>query len=587
MILDKINELKDLKTLSLPEMEELAGEIRKAILNRVSKIGGHVGPNLGIVEATIAMHYVFNSPIDKIVFDVSHQCYPHKILTGRKNGFLNQEEFHKISGYTNPAESEHDIFTVGHTSTSVSLACGLAKARDLKNETGNIIAVIGDGSLSGGEAFEGLDNVAELNSNFIVIVNDNDMSIAPNYGGIYKNLKLLRDTDGKAECNLFKALGLDYYYVKNGNNIQELIQAFEKVKDINHPIVVHIRTLKGKGLDYAETNKEAWHWSIPFELESGNKKIDSNTNSQTYQEVTNKYLLKKAKEDKKVMVITPATPGVLGFTPEIRKEFGTQFIDVGIAEEHAIAYASGLAKNGAKPVIAMSSSFIQRTYDQLSQDLAMNNSSAVILVYRNGISATDMTHLGGFDIPLISNIPNLIYLAPTCEEEYLSMLEWGMEQNEKSVIIRVPNDMVIKRNIEVQKDYSSINEYKIEEQGEKVAIIALGNFYSLGSKVKQKLKENLNISATLINPRYITGIDTKVLEGLKKEHELVITLEDGVLDGGFGEKIARFYSSSDMKVLNFGAKKEFTDRVPLQELYQRYHLTEDLIVSDIMNIIEC
>lgn len=586
MILDKINELEDLKTLSLPEMEKLAEEIRKAILNRVSKIGGHVGPNLGIVEATIAMHYVFNSPIDKIVFDVSHQCYPHKILTGRKNGFLNQEEFHKVSGYTNPAESEHDIFTVGHTSTSVSLACGLAKARDLKNETGNIIAVIGDGSLSGGEAFEGLDNAAELNSNFIVIVNDNDMSIAPNYGGIYRNLKLLRDTDGKAECNLFKALGFDYCYVKNGNNIQELIQAFEKVKDIEHPIVVHIRTVKGKGLDYAVTNKEAWHWSIPFELESGNKKIDSNTNSQTYQEITTKYLVEKAKEDKKVMVITPAIPGICGFTPEVRKELDTQFIDVGIAEEHAIAYASGLAKNGAKPVIAMSSSFIQRTYDQLSQDLAMNNSGAVILVYRNGISGTDMTHLGGFDIPLISNIPNLIYLAPTCEEEYLSMLEWGMEQNEQSVIIRVPNDNVIKRNIEVQKDYSSINEYKIEEQGEKVAIIALGNFYSLGSKVKQKLKENLNIKATLINPRYITGIDTKVLENLKKEHELVITLEDGVLDGGIGEKIARFYSSSDMKVLNFGAKKEFTDRVPLQELYQRYHLTEDLIVSDIMNMIK-
>ena len=586
MILDKINELEDLKTLSLSEMEELSEEIRKAILNRVSKIGGHVGPNLGIVETTIAMHYVFNSPIDKIVFDVSHQCYPHKILTGRKNGFLNQEEFHKVSGYTNPAESEHDIFTVGHTSTSVSLACGLAKARDLKSETGNIIAVIGDGSLSGGEAFEGLDNAAELNSNFIVIVNDNDMSIAPNYGGIYKNLKLLRDTDGKAECNLFKALGFDYCYVKNGNNIQELIQAFEEVKDINHPIVVHIRTLKGKGLDYAEINKEAWHWSIPFELESGNKKIDSNANSKTYQEITTKYLVKKAKEDEKLMVVTPAIPGICGFTPEIRKELDKQFVDVGIAEEHAIAYASGLAKNGAKPVIAMSSSFMQRTYDQLSQDLAMNNSGAVILVYRNGISGTDMTHLGGFDIPLISNIPNLIYLAPTCEEEYLSMLEWGIEQNEKSVIIRVPNDMVIKRNIEVQKDYSNINEYKVEEQGEKVAIIAVGNFYSLGNKVKQKLKENLNINATLINPRYITGIDTKVLESLKKEHELVITLEDGVLDGGFGEKIARFYSSSNMKVLNFGAKKEFSDRVPLQELYQRYHLTEELIVSDITNIIK-
>ncbi len=586
MVLDKIENPNDLKTLSLEEMNQLAEEIRKAILNRVSKVGGHVGPNLGIVETTIAMHYVFNSPIDKIVFDVSHQCYPHKILTGRKRGFLEEEEFDNVSGYTNPDESEHDIFRVGHTSTSISLACGLAKARDLKKEKGNIIALIGDGSLSGGEAFEGLDNAAELNSNFIVIVNDNDMSIAPNYGGLYKNLKQLRETEGKAECNFFKALGFDYCYVKNGNNIQELIQTFKKVKDIDHPIVVHIQTLKGKGLEYAENNKEAWHWSIPFEIEKGKKKIDKNTNTQTYPEITAKYLEKKAKEDEKVMVITPATPGICGFTPEFRKELGKQFIDVGIAEEHAIAYGSGLAKNGTKPIIAISSSFIQRTYDQLSQDLAMNNSGAVILVYRNGISGTDMTHLGGFDIPLISNIPNIVYLAPTCQEEYLSMLEWGIEQNKHSVVIRVPNDIAIQRNLLVQKDYYNINEYKIEEQGEKVAIIALGNFYSLGKTVKEKLQEKLNINATLINPRYITGIDTKVLEEIKKEHELVITLEDGILEGGFGEKITRFYGNSNMKVLNFGAKKEFADRVPLQELYQKYHLTEDLIVSDIIDVMK-
>lgn len=584
MILDKINEPKDLKVLSLEEMKKLAEEIREAILNRVSNIGGHVGPNLGIVEVTIAMHYVFNSPIDKIVFDVSHQCYPHKILTGRKNGFLNKEEFSKITGYTNPDESVHDIFKVGHTSTSISLACGLAKARDLKKETGNIIALIGDGSLSGGEAYEGLNNVAELNSNFIVIVNDNDMSIAPNYGGIYKNLKQLRDTEGKAENNIFRALGFDYCYVKNGNNIQELIKIFEKVKDINHPIVVHINTLKGKGVDYAEINKEAWHWSTPFEIKDGTKKVSKNSNEQTYPEITAEYLRKKAKEDEKLMVITPATPGVCGFTPEIRKELAEQFVDVGITEEHAIAYASGLAQNGAKPVVTISSSFIQRTYDQLSQDLAINRSSAVILVYRNGISATDITHLGCFDIPLISNIPNIVYLAPTCKEEYLAMLEWGIEQKERPVVIRLPNDNVIERDIKKQTDYSCINEYQIEEQGEEIAIIALGKFYSLGEKVKNKLKEELNINATLINPRYITGIDTKALEELKKKHKLVITLEDGVLDGGFGEKITRFYGNSSMKVMNYGAKKEFTDRVPLEELYQRYHLTEDLIISDIRKV---
>lgn len=584
MLLDNIKEPKDLKGLSIEDMEKLAEEIRDAILNRVSHIGGHVGPNLGIVEVTIAMHYVFNSPIDKIVFDVSHQCYPHKILTGRKNGFLKKEEFGKVSGYTNPDESIHDIFRVGHTSTSISLACGLAKARDLKKETGNIIALIGDGSLSGGEAYEGLNNAAELNSNFIVIVNDNDMSIAPNYGGIYKNLKQLRETEGKAENNIFKALGFDYCYIKDGNNIQALIETFQKVKDTNHPIVVHINTLKGKGVDYAEINKEAWHWSVPFEIKDGTKKGNKNNNEQTYPEITATYLKNKAKEDKRLMVITPATPGVCGFTPEIRKELGEQFVDVGITEEHAMAYASGLAQNGAKPVVAISSSFIQRTYDQLSQDIAINHSSAVILVYRSGISGSDITHLGGFDIPLISNIPNIVYLAPTCKEEYLAMLEWGIEQKEHPVAIRVPNDKVIERDSKQPTNYSNMNEYQIEEQGEEIAIIALGNFYSLGKSVKDKLREEFNINATLINPRYITGIDTKVLEGLKKKHKLVITLEDGILDGGFGEKITRFYGDSTMKVMNYGAKKEFTDRVPLQELYQRYHLTEELIISDIRKV---
>lgn len=584
MVLERINEPRDLKGLDKEEMILLAEEIREAILNRVSKVGGHVGPNLGVVELTIALHYVFNSPIDKIVFDVSHQCYPHKILTGRKEGFLDSTKFNEISGYTNPAESNHDIFKIGHTSTSVSLACGLAKARDLKGNNENIIAIIGDGSLSGGEAFEGLDNVAELDSNFIIIINDNDMSISSNYGGIYKNLKLLRDTEGKAECNFFKSLGFDYCYVKNGNDIESLIETFKRIKDINHPIVVHINTLKGKGLKYAENDKEAWHWSVPFDIESGNKII--NGDSKTYTQLTADYLLEKAKNDKSIMVITPATSNICGFTPKFRKELGKQFIDVGIAEEHAIAYASGLAKNGAKPVIGINSSFIQRAYDQLSQDLSINQNPAVILVVRGGISSSDVTHLGMFDIPLISNIPNIVYLAPTCKKEYVSMLEWGIEQTEHPVIIRVPNTEVIERDIQTDNNYSNINKYKIEEQGEKVAIIALGDFYELGQRVKDILKEQKNINATLINPRYITGIDTEMLEELKQNHELVITLENGVLDGGFGEKITRFYGNSNMKVLNFGAKKEFTDRENLKELFKRYHLTEELIVKDIMNVLK-
>lgn len=581
-MLEKINNPSDLKNLTQIELETLSNEIRNAILNRVSTIGGHVGPNLGTIELTIALHYVFNSPTDKIVFDVSHQCYTHKILTGRKKGFLDVNFFQEISGYTNPSESEHDIFKIGHTSTSISLACGLAKARDLKESKENIIAIIGDGALSGGEAYEGLNNASELNSNFIIVVNDNDMSISPNYGGIYKNLKLLRDTKGKAENNIFKSLGFDYCYVEEGNNIQILIDTFTKIKDSNHPIVVHVKTLKGKGLDYAIEDKESWHWSIPFDLETGNKK--NNNFVKGYPDITAEYLLKLAKEDKNLMVITPAVSNICKFSPNFRKELGKQFVDVGIAEEHAIAFASGLAKSGANPVLGMHSSFIQRTYDQISQDLSINKSPATILVFRGGISDTDITHLGIFDIPLICNIPDVVYLAPTCKEEYLSMLNWSIKQNEYPIFIRVPNIPLIERNINYVEDYSNLNKYKVEEEGEEVAIIALGSFYSLGNKVKNLLKKKENINATLINPRFITSLDIDLLEKLKEKHKIVITLEDGILDGGFGEKISAFYGTTSMRVLNFGAKKEFTDRISIKELYERYHLTEEQIVLDIIEL---
>lgn len=575
-VLEKINSPKDLKTLSLNEMNLLSDEIRNAIMNRVNIIGGHLGPDLGIVEATIALHYVFNSPVDKFVFDVSHQIYPHKILTGRKDGFLHPENT-TISGYSNPKESEHDNFIIGHTSTSVSLATGLAKARDLKGENYNIVAIIGDGSLSGGEAYEGFNNAAVLNSNMIIIVNDNEMSIAPNQGGLYKNIELLRNTNGKAENNVFKALGFDYYYVENGNNTEELIKALQNVKGIKHPTVVHIHTLKGKGYLKAEEDKETYHWQLPGFL-NDNKSAEP---QETYDTVTTDYLINKKNSDNTVIAITPATPGVCGFTPEFRNKMGANYTDVGIAEEHAVAYASALATNGAKPVLAVMSSFIQRTYDQLSQDLALNNSPATILIYWGGLSPSDSTHLGSFDIPLISNIPNIVYLAPTNKEEYLAMLDWSVEQKEHPVVIRVPYGEFVSTGIEDKTDYSVLNKYKVAEKGNKIAVIALGNFFKLGHEVVNQIKTEFNIDATLINPCYITGIDEELLENLKKDHDVVVTLENGVLDGGFGEKITRFYGNSDMKVLNFGGRKEFTDRVPLEELYNRYHLTKELIIEDI------
>ena len=581
-ILEKVYYPNDLKKLAISEMEPLAQEIRDLLIKKVNTTGGHMGPNLGFVEPTIALHYVFNTPEDKIVYDVSHQCYTHKILTGRKEGFLKPENYAKFSGYTNPDESEYDCFVVGHTSTSVSLACGLAKARDLKGGNENVIAVIGDGSLSGGEAYEGLNNAAELGSNIIIIVNDNEMSIAPNFGGLYSNLRLLRETNGKAECNFFKAMGFDYYYLENGNNTAELIELFKKVKDIKHPVVVHLHTLKGKGLAPAEADKEAFHWILPGTLD---KKDTPEQASENYFTVTTDYILNKAKQDKTVFAISPATPGAYGFTREFREKMGKQYTDVGIAEEHAVACASAMAKAGAKPILSILSSFIQRTYDQLSQDLCLNNSPATILVHWAGLSGADMTHLGCFDIPMISNIPNLVYLAPANKEEYLAMLDWSVEQTQHPVAIRVPFGAFISTGVADNTDYSKLNKYCMVEKGSDVAVIALGTFFEKGKELKRVLKESAGIDATLINPKFITGIDTEMLESLKENHRLVVTLEDGILDGGFGEKITRFYGNSVMKVLNFGAKKEFTDRVPLEEIYKLNHLTTDLMIQDIKNLL--
>ena len=584
MYIEKINQPTDVKNLNSEQLHILADEMRQALLQKLSKHGGHFGPNLGMVEATIALHYVFNSPTDKIVYDVSHQSYPHKMLTGRKDAFLYEDKYDDVSGYSNPDESDHDFFTIGHTSTSVSLACGLAKGRDLKGDSENIISVIGDGSLSGGEALEGLDFASELNSNLIIVVNDNDMSIAENHGGLYKNLKQLRDTDGKSECNLFKSMGLDYVFVKDGNDIDSLITAFEQVKDSTYPVVVHICTQKGKGYKIAEENKENWHYCGPFNLETGKSDM-SQDGGEDYSSMTADILLKKMKEDKTVVGITSATPTVFGFTEDKRKEAGSQFVDVGIAEETAVALASGIAKNGGKPVYGVYSTFIQRTYDQLSQDLCINNSPATLLVYWASVyGMNDVTHLGIYDIPMMSNIPNLVYLAPTTKEEYLAMLDWSIEQNDHPVAIRVPIS-VVSDGKKVTKDFSKLNEYEVTQNGSKIAIVALGSFYSVGAKTAEIIENKTGVKPTLINPIYITGTDDKLLEQLKENHDIVITVEDGVLDGGFGEKIARFYGNSDIKVLNYGLKKEFLDRYNPEEIVKANRLTPEQIAEDVCGII--
>lgn len=582
MYLEKINGPEDVKKLTDDEMIKLAAEMRNALLKRASIHGGHFGPNFGMIETTIALHYVFDSPKDKIVYDVSHQTYPHKMLTGRKDAYLYEDKYDDVSGYSNPHESEHDFFTIGHTSTSISLASGLAKARNLKGEDGNVIAVIGDGSLSGGEALEGLDYAAELDGNFIIVVNDNDMSIAENHGGMYKNLKKLRETDGKAECNLFKAMGLDYVYVKEGNNVRVLIDAFKKVKDSKKPVVVHISTLKGKGYKLAEEHKEEWHYNGPFDIETG--KPLGEMEGEDYSGVTADYLLKKMKQDKSVVAITSATPTVLGFTKDKREEAGKQFMDVGIAEETAAAIASGIAVNGGKPVWGVYSTFVQRAYDQISQDICINNSPATIVTFAGSVyGMNDVTHLGLYDIPMLSNIPNLVYLAPTTKEEYLAMLDWSIEQTEHPVAIKLPGGEMVSDGKQITKDFSVLNKYEMTQQGKKVAFIGLGTFYSLAVGAAAELEKKTGVKPTVINPYYITGTDEQMLEELKKEHDVIVTIEDGILDGGFGEKIARFYGDSAIKVLNFGLKKEFPDRYDVDEMLKKNHLTKELILTDIMN----
>src|SRR5574344_1390813 len=489
-VLDKVNSPKDLKGLTIAEMKDLAAEIREILIKKVNETGGHMGPNLGIVETTIAIHNVFDTPKDKLVFDVSHQCYPHKILTGRKENFLNPEKYYDISGFTNPNESEYDCFFIGHTSTGVSLATGLAKGRDLQGKSENVIVIVGDGSLSGGEALEGLDNASTLNSNIIVIVNDNKMSIAENHGGIYKNLELLRNTKGKAECNLFTAMGFDYHYVNDGNDIEELISVLSSVKGLAHPVLVHIHTQKGKGLKIAEENKEAFHWILPNTLDGKELRKVNSQNVESFDSITKEYFLKKKSEGCPIIAITAGTPGATGFDKQFREKMGLNYQDVGIAEEHAVAFASGIAKRGGKPVISILSSFIQRTFDQLMQDLALNNSPATILVSWGGLSGADATHDGAYDISLINNIPNLVFLAPTCKEEYLKMLDWSISQNDHPVVIRVPFGNYIKTGIEDKTDYSILNKSKIEENGDTVAIIGVGNFFELAKTVKNKLKDS-------------------------------------------------------------------------------------------------
>lgn len=583
-ILNRIDSPHDVKKLSLSELNLLADDIREALFNRLTKIGGHLGSNFGMVESEIALHYVFDSPRDKIVFDVSHQSYPHKMLTGRKDGYILDEHFKDDSGYTNPDESEHDLFNIGHTSTSVSLATGLAKARDLLNRKENVIAIIGDGSLSGGEALEGL-NVAgsEIKSNLIIVVNDNQQSISETHGGIYKNLQILRESNGKSDNNIFRAFGLDYMYVDEGNDIKRMIEVFESVKDIDHPIVIHMNTIKGKGYKFAELNREQWHWTSPFDRESG--MAINNSDSISYTEIAKEYIMNKASQDKSFMVITPNMPGSLGLDKEDRDKLGEQFVDVGIAEEQAIAMAGGAATAGAKPLVFTNVTFMQRAYDQISHDVCLNNTPVTILLNHSSfLGLRDATHLGIFGIAEFSNIPNLIVLSPSSKEELLAMLDWSVEQREHPVMILMPGNKVSSRPLVAEFD--KIDSFVVEEKGENLAIIALGDFFQKGEELAKAVKDNLGFTPTLINPRFASGIDEELLDKIKADHKLVITLEDGIISGGFGQKIASYLGSSSVKVKNYGLEKKFYDRYNAKKLIRLLGMDIDQILDDISELLE-
>ena len=578
LYLEKITSPADIKGYGAAERKALAQEMRDALLRRASIHGGHFGPDFGAVEAIIALHTVFDSPTDKIVYDVSHQSYPHKMLTGRVEAYIDEAHYDAVSGYTNPEESAHDFFNVGHTSTSISLASGLAKARDLAGRKENIIAFIGDGSMSGGEALEGLNTAGEMETNFIIVFNDNDQSIAENHGGMYREFKRLRETNGTAPNNLFRAMGLDYRYVADGNDTEALIAAFSAVKDTTKPVVVHIATQKGKGYKFAEEDRESWHYHMPFDIETGALK---HPYTDPFAAASVDFVKETAKANPNFFFIAAGTMGSIGLSPADRAELGSRYVDVGIAEEQAVAMASGAAKAGARPIFGTCSTFFQRVYDQMAQDVAVNTNPAVFLsVGASMYYMNDVTHLGFFDIPLFASIPNLVFLAPGSLDEYKAVLRWSVAQTKHPVMIRMPVMGYETSPYTVRTDYSDLNKYQVVTEGSEVAIIGAGNFAQLASAAAALL-EKKGIKATVVSPIFLSGLDTALLDSLKENHKLVLTLEDGILDGGFGQKIASYYGmTAGLRVKNYGLSKEFHDRYDAGELARAHHLTAEQIAAD-------
>ena len=579
MYLESIDSPEDVRALPPEALPALCAEIRAAIVESSAVVGGHVGSNLSVVELTVALHRVFESPRDKIVFDVSHQTYAHKMLTGRAQAFLDPARYEDVSGFSSPGESEHDLFAMGHTSTSVSLACGLAAARDLAGEKYAVVAVIGDGSLSGGLAFEGLDNAASLAGGLVIVVNDNEWSIAPNQGGIYGALAELRSTRGASPRNPFTALGLDYRYLEDGHDEQALEAALSELAGTDHPVVLHIHTEKGHGYAPALADPERWHHPSPFDPASGLPLRQAD--GPDYAQLTASFLAARMEADPTLVAVNAAMPYIMGFTPELRERAGRQFVDVGIAEEHAVTYVTGLARAGATPVLGIYSTFLQRAYDELWHDLCLNAARAVILVFgASAFGTTDATHLGFFDIPMLGAMPGLPYLAPTCSEEYLDMLAWALDRAEGPVAIRVPVAGVASRPDFARPAEGYARGAEIVRRGSRVALLALGDLFPLGERVAGALAEH-GVHATLVNPRLATTVDEDLLARLAAGHDVIVTMEDGILEGGFGERCARVLACDDVRVRCYGLPRAFADRYDPAQLLERCGMTAEGIVADI------
>ena len=616
MVLEKIEHENDIKRINKNELPILAEEIRSFLIDKISKTGGHLASNLGVVELTMALHLAFDLPEDKIIWDVGHQSYTHKLLTGRKAGFDELRKYGGMSGFPKRHESDCDCFDTGHSSTSISAGLGYAMAREITGEKYKVISVIGDGALTGGMAYEALNNASKLKSNLIIVLNDNKMSISENVGGVSRYLSGLRTAESYQGLKngitnslnsipkygerivekirktkngikqlvipgmLFENMGILYLGPVDGHNIPAMVKLFKEASKVEGPVLVHVITEKGKGYLPAERHPARFHGTEAFDVETGLplvKRVKAN-----YTDIFSTVMRKLGDRDEKVVAITAAMADGTGLK-RFRNMFPERFFDVGIAEEHAVTFAAGLAAAGLKPIVAVYSSFLQRAYDQIEQEMCINQIPATMIVTHASVFGHhNDTHIGILDIPLLANIPNLTYLAPVNKEEYLAMLDWSIDQKEKPVAIRVPWTGVKHSDYDVAEEYDKVS-YMVMQKGQDVCILALGGFYELGVKTAALIKETKNIQPTIINPRFITGLDENRLDWVLENHKIVVTIEDGILSGGFGSKIAQYYSDKDIKVYNFGFSMDIPRTYEPAELMAENSLTEEKIVEKIFH----